>query len=327
MIAYPSHDRFFTGAVALSAALTLSFFLKSATAAVLEPPPPPDDRRTNEGTDEPPDPRFDHDKLRGGPRGENVRDRFRRWRENRRDGDFGPDDELPPEMIDRMMDMMRDNLPGGYARLDKLRDRNPERFRGAIRRIVPVFKEYMFLKDERPDLATRIVEEFKNEERLGALSRDYRDAAKDPTKQTQIAQEIESIVRKQMEFHQQRMTFRLEQFEKRIKEQQAMLDRRRKSFEEEKSKLEEHIAKRVDEIKKGDLRGPFPRRGPGHEGPDGFGEGPPRGPHGPGEGSPRGRRSPDDGPPRRQQGPHAGPPDGPAPDEPPPPSDDDPEDE
>ena len=224
-----------------------------------------------------------------------------------------------------MMEMMRDNMPEMYARLDKLRNRNPERFRGAIRKVIPVFKEYMMLvRDERPELARGIVEEFKSERRLGELSHQYRDAAKDPAAQAKIAQEIESLVRKQIELRHQRMTFRLEQFEKRINEQKDRLERQRRRFEDEKSKLDEHVAKRVEEIKQGDLRRPFERRGPG--GPDGFGEGPSPGQPGPDGGPSPGRRGPDDGP-RHRRGRHAGRPDGPPPGDPPPPPDDEPDDE
>lgn len=309
----PYEIQFLKGIVVLGAALSVTLFAPNSAAAFQEPPPP-DDRQADDGPDGPP--RAGPDDRRGGPRGERPRDRIRRWRENRRSDGFGPDDGLPPEMIERIMEMLRDNFPEYHARLNKRREQNPEMFRGAVRRIVPIFKEYMILKDEKPELAAGIIEEFKNEKRLGELSRRYRDAAKDSAAQTAIVAEIEPLVRRQIELHHQRMAFRLEQFEKRIQEQQEALKRQRAHHEEEGSKLEAHVARRVEEIKKGELRRPFDRRGSGPGGPDGFGEGPPRGRGGPGAGPPRGRR-----------GPRPDSPDGPPPDDEPPPPDDEAEDD
>lgn len=273
--------------------------------------PPPDDQRNEAGRDEP-------RTGPGGRGGERPRDRFRRRIDERRQGKNGPDDELRTEMTDRVMEMLRNNLPEAYAKLQKLRERNPERFRNAIRAVVPTFKEYsMLLRDQRPDLAKGIVEEFKNERRLGELSRQYRDSADDPAKQAQIAQEIESLVRRQAELHLQHMSFRLDQFEKRIKEQQEMLQRQRDRYEDEKTKLDENVSKRVEEIKKGNLRRPYPPPpgGPGMGGPPGDRRGPRDGPSHDPDGRPR---------PPRHLGPHddppgfRGPPGGPPPDEPPP---------
>ncbi|HKQ47120.1 MAG TPA: hypothetical protein VJZ71_03500 [Phycisphaerae bacterium] len=287
--------------VLLSAVLMLTWFIPN-TSVALQDQPPPDDRRADDGPDGPS--RAGPDDRRFGPRDDRPRDRLRRWRENRGPDGMGPNDGLPPEMIERILDMLRDNFPEYHARLIKRREQNPEMFRGAVRRIVPIFKEYMLLKDEKPELAAGIIEEFKNERKLGDLSRRYREAAKDPAAQSAIAGEIEPLVRRQIDLHHQRMAFRLEQFEKRIQEQQAALERQRKHHEEAGSKLEEQVARRVEEIKKGELRRPFDRRGPGPGGPDGFGEDPPRGRHGPDDGSPRGRRGPrpdrPDGPPPQE---------------------------
>jgi hypothetical protein len=293
------HDHWFLPSVALSALLIIAFFAGNSPGAAQEPPP--DDRQADDGPDGPP--RVGPDDRRGGPRGGGPRDRFRRGREGRRFEGFGPDDELPPAMVERIMEMLRDNFPEYHARLVKRREQNPEMFRGAVRRIVPIFREYAILKDEKPELAAGIIEEFKNEKKLGELSRRYRDAAKDPAKQTEIGAEIEPLVRRQIELHNQRMAFRLEQFEKRIQEQQAALECQRAHHKEEESKLEEHVARRVEEIKKGELRRPFDRRGP-----DGFREGPPRSRRGPDDGGRRGLR------PKR-------------PDGPPPPEDDDPDED
>jgi hypothetical protein len=277
------HDNRVHRFVALIAAL--AFHTTNKGLAAQEPPP--EERQADDGPEGPP-PRFGADD-RGGPRGGGPRDRFRRWRDNRRPDGFGPQGDLPPEMIERIMEMLRDNFPEYHVRLMKRREQNPTLFRGAIRRIVPIFKEYMLLKDEKPELAVGIIEEFKNEKKLGELSRRYRDGLKDPAAQATIGGEIETLVRRQVELHHQRMAYRLEQFEKRIQEQQAALDRQRKHHDEAGSKLEEHIAKRVEEVKKGELRRPFDRRG--HGGPDRFGEGP-RDRRDPNHGSPDGPRPP-----------------------------------
>ncbi len=292
-----------------------AILMGTSTAFAVQPPP----------NDDGSEPRAREPRNGDGRRDERPRDRMRRRMDDRRQGNNGPNDELPTEMADRVMEMLRNNLPEAYAKLQKLRERNPERFRNAIRTVVPTFKEYtMLLRDQRPDLAKGIVEEFKNERQLGELSRNYRDAANDSAKQAQIAQEIETLVKRQMELHLQHMSFRLDQFEKRIKEQQEMLQKHRSRYEDEKSKLDEHVAQRVEEIKKGNLRRPYPPTPPGPDGmgrPRGPGDGPPPGPDG--RPRPRRHRGPDDGPPPRFDGP----PDGPPPDEPPPPDDDDSGDE
>ena len=219
------------------------------------------------------------------------------------------DGPLPPEMVDRIMELIREKFPERYDRLAALEDRNPRRFERLIRRMAPVAMEYFKLKERRPGLADTIVQEFKNQERLHELSDAYRAAKDDPAKQAEIEKEIEQIVRAQAEFMQQRMEYRLQDFEARIREQERRLAEQRRRLEEGKLHVDERVADRVERIKQSDVRPDFP----GREDSDGRGAGPRRF---------RGERGFDDGegPPRGRRGPH------PPPDEIPPPDEADRED-
>lgn len=246
--------------------------------------------------------------------GERERGRFRgegprgRWRD-RRGGEGRPmDGPLPPEMVERIMELIREKFPERYERLAALEVQNPRRFERLVRRMAPVAMEYFKLKERRPELADTIVKEFKNQERLHELSDAYRAAKDDPAKQGEIEKEIEQVVRAQAEFMQQRLEFRLQDFEARIREQERRLAEQRRRFEEGKLHLDERVADRVERIKQGDVRPDFP--GPEEGGPDGPGPRRFRGERGFGQG---------DGPPDgrgRHHPPHDKPPPPPPDDEP-----------
>lgn len=230
----------------------------------------------------------------------------------------------PEEMIERAMRILRAKLPAEHARMEKLQRRNPERFMLAIQRLMPIVMEYVSLRDENPELAETIFEEFKIEERLRRLSREFRDAKDEPEDQARLGQEIERLVREQFEMRMRRQLARLEEFERRLREQQARLEEQRAYFEEELKRRDDVVARRVQEVKDGKAGDPPRPEGLRLRGPDGGMRGPPhRGPGGPG--GPGGPHRPPPGP--RDDGP---PP--PPPDQPPPPSEegdepDEPEDD
>lgn len=286
-------------------ALTLVLFLSPSERAVgvAQPQDAPPGR-----------PRENFDRSGDGPRG-----RFRengprgRWRDRRGGGeDRAMDRPIPPEMIDKIMELVRDKFPERFDRLADLEAKNPRRFEMLIRRMAPVAIEYFKLRERRPELADTIIREFKNQERLHELSDQFRKAKDDPAKQAAIETQIEQIVRSQVELFQERMEFRLQDFEERIAEQQRRLAEQRRRFDEEKLHSEDRIAERIKRIKEGDVRPDFPGRGPNdleRFGPDGpgprrfHGDGPPgedrggprrRGPHEP--------AAPDDEPPAPPEG-------------------------
>ena len=172
------------------------------------------------------------------------------------------DRPIPPEMIDKIMELVRDKFPERFDRLADLETKNPRRFEMLIRRMAPVAIEYFKLRERRPELADTIIREFKNQERLHELSDQYRKTKDDPAKQAGIEKEIEQIVRSQVELFQERMEFRLQDFEERIAEQQRRLAEQRRRFDEEKLHIEDRIAERIKLMKEGDVRPDFPGRGP-----------------------------------------------------------------
>lgn len=228
-------------------------------------------------------------------------ERFGRFRD--RQNPPGHHDEevaLPPEMVDWVMEFVKDKFPERHDRLAALRERNPRKFQQLLRRIVPVMREYTIIRERNAELAETLITEYRNQQQLDELSRAYRDAAKEPEKQKQIETQMEPLVRKQLEGLRDRVAFRLEDFERRLQDQQQRLAEQRARFEQEKARFEEHVANRLQQIKDGkagELFEPFGERPrpPGDE----------RGPGGP----PRGRFGrrppphPEDGPPDRPFGP------------------------
>ncbi|MCZ6817597.1 MAG: hypothetical protein O7F76_13000, partial [Planctomycetota bacterium] len=74
------------------------------------------------------------------------------------------------ERIDEIMTILSAKLPGLHARLAMLREDNAEEFRGAFRRLMPLFREYYGLSEHHPELADTVFEEFRIERELRQLS-------------------------------------------------------------------------------------------------------------------------------------------------------------
>ncbi len=160
---------------------------------------------------------------------------------------------LPPEVVERVMEMVREKLPERFERLSDLRERNPERFERLVRHMVPMVREYSALSERDPEMAETIINEFRNQALLHELSRAYKEAEGDAVKQAEIEKEIAALARSQMEFFHQRMEFRLKDMEERIAQQQEFIQSERVRLEEEKAKIEERLAERIERIKQGDV--------------------------------------------------------------------------
>lgn len=240
-----------------------------------------------------------------------VGERFRRMRERWRDRDGGMNRPIPPEVIDDIMKLVQEKFPERFERLSELRSKNPARFEALIKRMAPTAMEYFQLREAAPELAETIIREFKNQERLHELARQYSDADGDAAKQAELEKEITTLVLAQEKFLQERIEYRLKDFEDRLRRQQAWLDLQRTQMEREKARIDERVSDRVARIKLGDVGPPelpigrFGPGGPGeHRGRDGM-----RGPRGSGGFGDPGRD--DDGPlpagrpdhPRRRGGP------------------------
>lgn len=240
---------------------------------------------------------------------------MRRRMMERRNGNQGDENPppIPDEMIDFALDAMKTKLPRLHDRLTVLRAKDPKRFEQVFRKLLPIFHEYRDLKERRPDIAEKVMEDFQAEERLRELSNEYLTIKDDAARQTAISQEMEQLVKKQLELRRQRFEARLKEFEDRIKDQQLQLETMRDRLSSMTKRGDEFVNRRVEQIKAGRMGEPVPgmeplfgpprgggglRGGPGRPGP---GERPPPPP---GEG-------PDDDRPPPPGVPGGPPPDGP----------------
>ncbi|MFH1418599.1 MAG: hypothetical protein ABII12_09990 [Planctomycetota bacterium] len=207
-------------------------------------------------------------------------------------------------MIELVMDVLKEKLPEMHKRLEKFRDRQPERFEKEIQRIIPLVRHYAELLDGgETALADTIIEEFKINEALRGQCRKYRKAEGNPEQQAECEERIRKLVHRQFEIRFMRHEAQLKEFAERLERQRRHLEEERERFEQERSRIEELVSTRVEEIKQGKL----------HEGagPRGRCPGPPndmrdrshRRPRGPGSlGQPPHRGDHDDPPPHRRTG-------------------------
>jgi hypothetical protein len=167
-------------------------------------------------------------------------------------------------MVETVMDVLREKLPEHHDRLVRLRDRRPDRFMGMIEKLAPVVGDYLKLRERSQELADTIIEEFKIEETLRDLSRQYRDAAGDPEAQASCEHEIRQLVQRQFELQLQRREDRLRSFAERLEEQRRRLDVERAKLQEERANVETLVTDRVEAVKEGRLRDHPGPRGPRH---------------------------------------------------------------
>ncbi|HUN80878.1 MAG TPA: hypothetical protein VMV81_05135 [Phycisphaerae bacterium] len=296
-------------------------FLVAGVAGATQPAPqdqPKDDRPPMAG----PRGRGD-DQPRGGPMRQEMRRRMMERRNGKQADDNPP--PIPDEMIDFALDAMKTKLPRLHDRLTVLRAKDPKRFEQVFRKLLPIFHEYRDLKERRPDIAEKVMEDFQAEEKLRELSNEYLTIKDDSARQTAISQEMEQLVKKQLGLRRERFEARLKEFEDRIKDQQLQLETMRDRLSSMTKRGDEFVNRRVEQIKAGRMGEPVPgmeplfgpprgggglRGGPGRPGPGGFGapgdRPPPRG----------GERPPEDGPDGDRPPPPPGGPGGPPPDGP-----------
>jgi len=305
--------------------LTLAGFVATtvfiAARVDAQPAPPPGDGPMAGPRQRPPAPRGPHaegDAMHpphedgpppgefGGPRGPDGRRRegFDRWSRRPMDGD-GP---LNERMVERVLSELKTRLPEWHDKLVQLRERDPKKFESAIRRMMPMIRETLMLKERNPKLAETIFEEFQIEHELRGLAEKYKAAvtANDAGLQGQVASEIDTRVRRQFELRHARRQAQLEEFARRLAEQQKRIEAQLREHGEQTAHSEEFITKRIEEIKKGEFRGPSMLDRPRREGPGGpDGPGGEFGPRGPRMGGPRMRGMK----PRQGDGPPPGGPD------------------
>ena len=221
--------------------------------------------------------------------------RERRARMKRRMGRDRPGPS--EERIDEIMTILSAKLPGLHARLAMLREDNAEEFRGAFRRLMPLFREYYGLSEHHPELADTVFEEFRIERELRQLSDKYKtaQASENADMMARVESEIRERVGRQFDIRMQRRGARLAEFGERIEAQQKKHADERARFEQERGRIDELTDQRVERIKKGRMRDFSKSRHRGHRGPRGgkFGSrgGDDRSSRfGPGDGPPRGDR-------------------------------------
>lgn len=178
--------------------------------------------------------------------GDRARDGSRRGREGGwGSGEFDPRrDEMSPRMIDRVMNLLREEVPEWYGRLADMEERRPERFRRVMRRVQPVVREYTSLRDKHPELAETILEEFRIEGRLRSMGREFREARGNESRQAEIEQDVAQLVKRQFEFKMRRRLARMKDIERR-------LTRERERFERDKASLSRQVQDKVRQITRG----------------------------------------------------------------------------
>ncbi|HWL93278.1 MAG TPA: hypothetical protein VNT79_07065 [Phycisphaerae bacterium] len=295
--------------------------LSSALADDANRPPPPGAPPANDDDRPLGGPRARHrgDGPAGGPRAEGDQDRPGdrppRWRERREarrgergmgggdDGPAGPGgfkrprdrwDEMPEireEVLAELREAVRIEMPELYERMQQWRERDPERYDQALRRFYPALREYMVLRERQPELAKTVIEEIKIEMRLRRLGREYQGEAETSPRRLELDNELNDLVRRQIDVRIERRAARLLELEER-------LQREKGEMETQKARVESLIQERLERIKQGKLdeaagegRGRRPAFGPRGDRPrDGSGPRPPRR-HGPPRRDPKG---PDD---------------------------------
>ena len=125
-----------------------------------------------------------------------------------------------------------------------MRERRPEGFRRAMRRVQPVLREYTALRDKHPDLAETVLEEFRIEGRLRSMGRAFRDAQGDQSRQAEIEKEVVQLVQRQFEFEMCRRVVRMEEIERRLTHE-------REKFKRDKASLARQVEDRVRQITRG----------------------------------------------------------------------------
>lgn len=185
--------------------------------------------------------------------------------ERNQKGGFRRQREISQEMVDKVMNVLETALPEWHDRLAALREDHPEKFKRVIRRVFPRVREYVSLRDHKPELAQTVIEEFKIEHRLRELSMQYQAAEADSAQQLELDSLIEELVRKQFDFRMQRRKAHLEEVERR-------LQREREKYERELADQEMMISKRIERIKQGKFRQKFRSRGKFRERSDSFKE-------------------------------------------------------
>jgi hypothetical protein len=253
-----------------AAALTASTVLLAVPTWAAAPPPDEDEALPQDQVDREPQAddqrprdvrrrdRFrDEDRVLRGDRGpgDRPRDGLRRGREGRGGPDDfrGPRDEMSQERIDEVMDVLRQELPQWCDRLNTMRERRPERFRRAMRRVQPVVGEYISLRAEHPELAKTILDEFRIEGQLRKLGRAFREARGDESRQAEIEREIAQLVQRQFEFKMHRREARMKEIEQRLAQE-------REKFAHDKASLRQQVKDRVGQITRGNSEDTLRRR-------------------------------------------------------------------
>lgn len=225
--------------------------------------------------------------FRRGGRGrftEEGKRRFGRPGERRGGMGRGEDDERDPADIEaEVMPILQEKLPDWHDRFSRLKQDDSRKFGRAMRRVFPMVREFKRLREEHPEMAQSIIDEFQLEHELRRKAEAFSQAAEDSPERAALLPEIREMLMQQQRIRLQRHRFRLEMFEKRLDEQRARLQREQQKLARESEGIEVEVARKIEKLKKGEFRdelGPPRRRGGGFgrslHGPDDDADGPPR---------------------------------------------------
>ena len=238
----------------------------------------------------------DEDRPHWRRRGEGGRPGFRGRDRDRR----GADEPIAPEMETEVMTLLEAHVPELHRRMAKLRDEKQERYQSALRKMMPMMREFTTLREEHPEMADVVIQEFKTERSVRSLAKRYIEARrdKDADAQTRLEGEFRELMKQRHALQMQRRRFRLEEFRRRLEQEQARLEEEARNLEAEQSGFESELERRVNSLQEGRRRPRGKFDGPPHRGRrprDMDGSARRRGPDGP---RPPMRDREDDAPPR-----------------------------
>lgn len=137
-------------------------------------------------------------------------------------GEGMPPRRLSPEQIEEIMNVLRENFPTMYERLDKVRQDRPEDFERTLHRFAPFAMQVLHAD---PQMKRLLVQDWKMEQEIRDLERSYRSADDGTTKQ-KIKQQLKKTLDRQFDVRLEKHRLMIEGLERRLKESRETLAQR-----------------------------------------------------------------------------------------------------
>ena len=157
---------------------------------------------------------------------------------------------MSPEQVKRLMQFTQQHFPDLHRRLAPLRKSNPAMFRKMLQRARGPIFDIMWIMEQHPKAAERMIQALRTEMELAELQKQHRAASGDER------ESIKTHMRKQLE---KLFDLRLERLRWEIQEFEKRLESKKRELAESESDKERIID---DELKRMLAGKPDARRGP-----------------------------------------------------------------